>query len=172
MVEVVIGVAILSIVMASITVLTIVSIQANQANVNRLTAYYLAQEGLEGLRNLRDTNWLQNYGWDLNFDVSGIYKIDYQPDGDPPWELTPMTDATQDSTLSLVNDAGKSFYVHDTSAWGGGADSRFSRYLYVEHHDVAEDVCEVMAVVYWDDHGRANSVEVSTLLSDWREGPI
>lgn len=170
MVEVVIGVTVLSIVMASITVLTIVSIQANQANVNKLTAYYLAQEGLEGLRNMRDTNWLQNYAFDNGFEGE-FYKIDYQPGVNSPWVLTPMTDATQDATLDLVNDAGKNFYVHDAATWGGGTESKFSRYLNVRH-DATEDICEVTAVVYWDDHGRSNSVKVSTILSDWREGPI
>jgi len=33
---------------------------------NRLTATYLAQEGIELVRNERDTNWIRNNGWTDN----------------------------------------------------------------------------------------------------------
>jgi len=179
LVEVIIGVAILSIVMSSITVLTIVSIQANQANVNRLTGYYLAQEGVEGLRNLRDSNWLRNYGWDGNsewgsdFGSEGYYKIDYLPGLDPPWKLTfgGTVLANLDSTLYLVNHNGNRFYVHDPSTWTDYETTKFNRHLHVVP-DADEEMLQVTAVVFWDDHGREIEVQVSTRLTDWREGPI
>ncbi|MGB9743398.1 MAG: type IV pilus modification PilV family protein [Minisyncoccales bacterium] len=33
------------------------------ASQNKLTAYYLAQEGIENARNIRDNNWLKGEGW-------------------------------------------------------------------------------------------------------------
>jgi len=33
------------------------------ASQTKLTAYYLAQEGIENVRNIRDNNWLQGNGW-------------------------------------------------------------------------------------------------------------
>jgi prepilin-type N-terminal cleavage/methylation domain-containing protein len=183
LVEVIIGIAILSIVMSSITVLTIISIQANQANVNRLTAYYLAQEGVEGLRNMRDSNWLQNYGWDadsgwgIDFEADGYYKIDYLPGGDPPWELTYGGNDLDvflgsDLMLYLANDGGHVFYVNNTASWSDYSASRYNRYLHITHDVDGEDILEVTAVVFWDDHGNERDVQVSTLLTDWREGPI
>ncbi len=177
LVEVIIGVAILSIVMASITVLTIVSIQANQANVNRLTGYYLAQEGLEGLRNMRDSNWLQNYGWARNagwgidFESDGYYTVDYQPHATQPWVLSQVTDTTVGTELTLVKDSSeKVFYVHDVDISWTELSSKFNRYIEVTH--VSEGILQATAVVFWDDHGRTIEVEVSTELTDWREGPI
>lgn len=63
LVEVLIGMVLLSIVFSAMTALLMTSIRVNQANINSLVAYNLAQEGLEGLRNVRDSHWLQNFGW-------------------------------------------------------------------------------------------------------------
>lgn len=63
LVEVMLGLAMLGIVFLAITTLFISSLRANKANLHSLTAYNLAQEGLELFRNGRDSNWLQNYGW-------------------------------------------------------------------------------------------------------------
>jgi prepilin-type N-terminal cleavage/methylation domain-containing protein len=174
LVEVIIGVAILSIVMASITVLTIVSIQANQANVNRLTAYYLAQEGVEGLRNYRDSNWMQNYTWDKSFSGGTDYKIDYQSLSAPPWELTMLNNIDPDTTLLYLatDEYGRNYYTHQEE----GEASKFHRYLHITRvandDGGEEDIIEVTAIVEWEDHGRELDIQVSSLLTDWREGPI
>jgi hypothetical protein len=33
-------------------------------NQSKLIAYYLGQEGIENIRNIRDTNWLNDRAWD------------------------------------------------------------------------------------------------------------
>ena len=35
------------------------------ASQTKLTAYYLAQEGIENVRNIRDNNWLQGNDWTI-----------------------------------------------------------------------------------------------------------
>ncbi len=37
----------------------------------RLSAAYLAKEGIENIRNTRDTNWLQGNNWDENMESTG-----------------------------------------------------------------------------------------------------
>jgi len=56
----------------------------NQISLNsrltrsKLTAAYLAQEGIEVVRNIRDTNWVENASqWDENISV-GTFGLDYQ----------------------------------------------------------------------------------------------
>ncbi len=42
---------------------------------HRLTAAYLAQEGIENVRNIRDNNWIQKKGWNIgisNTSESGV----------------------------------------------------------------------------------------------------
>src|SRR3989338_2970129 len=84
LVETIMGITILTIVLVATTVLTLTSIQANAANIHRLTAYYLAQEGLEGFRNMRDSNWMQNHVWNegkrffgVDFNMTGYYVLNY-----------------------------------------------------------------------------------------------
>lgn len=61
--EVMVAVAILATVVVAVTSLLVSVKRANTGNSNRLMAYYLAQEGLEGIRNIRDSNWLQGVDW-------------------------------------------------------------------------------------------------------------
>lgn len=61
--EVMIGMMILTVAIVSATNLLIGLISSNQNNLTTLQAYYLAQEGLEAVRNIRDTNWLHNQEW-------------------------------------------------------------------------------------------------------------
>ncbi len=68
--EVMIGITILTIAIVTASSLLMSLIKSNKINVFTLKAYYLAQEGIEGVRNIRDTNWLHN----LDFDSGdGVY---------------------------------------------------------------------------------------------------
>lgn len=48
---------------------------------NRLIAIYLAQEGLEILRNIRDTNWLKDVNWDEGLPAGQNFGVDYTSTG-------------------------------------------------------------------------------------------
>jgi len=61
--EVILAIFILTVaVFASFSLIqqTVVGVSLNQS---KLIAYYLAQEGVENIRNIRDTNWLQGKDW-------------------------------------------------------------------------------------------------------------
>lgn len=162
LVEIILGITVLSIVLVGITVLTLTSIQANAANVHRLTAYYLAQEGVEGFRTMRDSNWMQNYVWNegkvlwgADFSQEGFYVLTYQPDGPAPWALS---------------------YFGANREWAetaGAVEDIFTRTVEVSFPDESnKDLMEVTAVVSWRERSRDTSVEVSTEFTDWREGPL
>lgn len=61
--EVMIGIMILTVAVVSGTNLLVGLVQTNQNNLTTLQAYYFAQEGLEAVRNIRDTNWLHGTDW-------------------------------------------------------------------------------------------------------------
>lgn len=69
--EVLIGIAVLSIAILTVTNLFVSITRGNKANMDDLRAYYLASEGLEAVRNIRDTHWFNNISWtgdkDFNF---------------------------------------------------------------------------------------------------------
>lgn len=61
--EVMIGMMILTVAIVSASNLLTGIIDSNKNNLTTLQAYYLSQEGLEIVRNIRDTNWLHNKDW-------------------------------------------------------------------------------------------------------------
>ena len=66
--EVILAIFILTVaVFASFSLIqqTVVGVSLNQS---KLIAYYLAQEGVENIRNIRDTNRLQGENWDKDID--------------------------------------------------------------------------------------------------------
>lgn len=63
LVETLLGLMILTIAIVAATSLLIGLIQSNKKIVENLQAHYLAQEGLEAVRNIRDTNWMHNLDW-------------------------------------------------------------------------------------------------------------
>jgi len=69
LIEVIIGVMVLTIAIVSATSLLTSVIKTNVSNARHVQAYYLAQEGIEAVRNIRDTNWLHN----LHFNANGVY---------------------------------------------------------------------------------------------------
>ena len=159
------GITVLTIVLVATTVLTLTSIQANAANIHRLTAYYLAQEGLEGFRNMRDSNWMQNHVWNegtrfwgVDFNKEGYYVLNYglaDSGSGSPWTLAYFhsVDEALDADVS--------------------ANGNYRRYLTVEvPKNGDEDLMEVTAKVVWMDRSRERSLEVSTELTDWKEGPL
>lgn len=109
--EVMIGIFVLTVAVVAATNLLISLLTANQANVKSLQAYYLAQEGLEAVRNIRDTNWLHNQNWlqgvepgfwgaDLALPAQGAvnnYEIAWQRNG-----FFQGTDAGSDLEINLL----------------------------------------------------------------------
>jgi len=74
LVEVIISIAILVMVIFASTSLLVSIIRSNANNMNTLIAYGLAQEGLEGVRNMRDSDWLLNANFQADL-----------PDGSKPF---------------------------------------------------------------------------------------
>ena len=81
--EVILAIFILTVaVFASFSLIqqTVVGVSLNQS---KLIAHYLSQEGVENIRNIRDTNWLQGKDW-----LEGI-------PSNPPEEIVTFLDGTQ-----------------------------------------------------------------------------
>lgn len=87
--EVLVSLAVLTMVIVASTNLVVSIIRTNNDNINTLMAYGLAQEGLEGFRNIRDSNWL------LGADFGGEIK------GTVVWELFPTKDEEKTYVIDL-----------------------------------------------------------------------
>lgn len=116
---------------------------------NRLIAAHLAQEGLEVVRNIRDSNW---GNWFSAY-VPGDYRVQYNT---TDIDLLPIYN---NPPLRFRDDA--PFYQYDQ-----GSDSIFRRKIILNRISSVE--AQVIAQVTWTDKGRSYSMEVDSRLWDWR----
>lgn len=141
--------------------LTLISqnIKSQSINEKTMIAYQLAQEGVELIRNFRDTAW--NNGTDFCFsDPDGLGNL--------------IMDYLDDSPTAVVGTAAgdlfldeKGMYLHDSV---GHAPSGFNRLLSVSPVSSERPATQVKVVakVSWEDHGKPYTYSLETQLYDWR----
>lgn len=164
LIETLIAMTLLTVVLTAVTGLILTTLLSNQRNLHSLQALYLAEEGLEAVRYMRDSNWLQNYSWDggsalwnANFDVSGGTSLElFLKEGACP----PCFSFTIDPLESEI-------------AMGNGFTfTRLIRFAPVpDEADPAQfksDTAEVTATVSWEDRGVDREIKLSTYLSNWQ----
>ncbi len=136
---------------------TLVSASINQ---QKLIAYYLAQEGIEIVRNIRDSNWLEKRSvpdipWDdgisedLPIDQSRKYLAAYNES-----ELISFGD----TVLNLDEDG---FYSYSPET-----PTRFKREITITKTDI--DSFKVSVKIQWSERGRTHNVEVVDHLYNWK----
>lgn len=156
LIEVVMAITLITIVMTAVYGLVISIITANQRNIHSLQASALAAEGLEVVRFMRDSNWLQNYEWDKGGAAGGFN-----------FEVDSSTHTTEE------------FYLEESTSspyWSLSAaaisDGMFTRKISISEVDpdaVDSQVYEVLSTVSWKERGVDRNVEVSTFLTDWHD---
>ncbi len=160
LIEVVIGIAVITLVITAAAEVTRSSIVMGSITNNELIAHNHAEEGLEIVRNMRDSNWMQNKKWDTDLD-DGEYVIVFTtpenrlPDtAQAPWTLLKL-----DAALQNTND-------------------RFRPIIKLEHitsgeGDSALTSLKVTSTVTYSERRTPNKViSFDTILTDWKQGPI
>lgn len=121
---------------------------------SKLTATYLAQEGVEVVRNIRDTNWLEDRTTATSWD-DGII-----PTGD--WEADFLTqNLTQVYSASYLNIDGNGFY-----SYFAGTPTNFKRKITITKPSA--DIIGVSVEVFFDERGNTHSVTAQENLYNWR----
>ncbi len=125
---------------------------------DQLTASYLAQEGIEVVRNIRDSNWLEQRTnpaifWDDGISIAEGYNLDYQSASFP------------DISCSL---GAEGFLKFDGNFYNcsTGQESKFKRKITVEKPQA--DKMTVSVEVSWLERGRPHQVTAQTNLYNWR----
>lgn len=146
--------------MALLGVVSLISqnIKVQNINKNNLIASSLAQEGIELVRNTRDTNWLSGDDFDNSLS-DGTYRVDYRSNNP-----IPTTDISQNK-LYLKD----GFYIHDNGGETGLTATVFSRQIVVDSlAGYKGKPLQVRSIVSWTDHNKPYRYELQTLLFDWR----
>lgn len=138
LIEVVISVSVVSILLTAVYGLIITTINTNQRNLHTFQATMLANEGLEVVRYMRDSNWLQNYSWNKGLEAGTINLSEI--DRSPFWETSVQAEVIDIYTREIE--------LKEVENYGG--------------------VVEVIARVTWDESGKERDITLSTYLSDWQ----
>ncbi len=146
---------IVSLAMIGVANLAVQSIQAQTINRGSIIAYQLAQEGIEIVRQIRDTNWMQGNNWKDGLD-SGSYCVDY---------LSPVlrvASSLNDCPLYFTDD---NWYYSPALAASNSKRSNFKRLVSI---DAATSSASVRATITWNDRNNVFTYEVETELYDWK----
>jgi type II secretory pathway pseudopilin PulG len=161
LIETLIAITLVMVVITATTGLILSTLLSNQRNIHSVQAAFLAQESLEALRFMRDSNWLQNYAWD---------------GGTPLWGGDfALSDGEEVELLLKEEDcppcfAFTSFTEQATVKLGGNEYIRSVLFKTVldEEGNRLPGTVEVIAKVAWQERGETRSIEVSTYLSNWQ----
>jgi prepilin-type N-terminal cleavage/methylation domain-containing protein len=130
---------------------------------NRLMAAYLAQEGIEIIRNIKDTNLLEGLTdplvlWDEGI-VRGNYEMQYSDVQGTAPIFSQCSGYCDKFTvmLPLVRDG--LFYNYDS-----GTDTKFRRKVAIE---LGIDVLNVSATVYWQEGSKIKEFTVWDKFYNW-----
>ena len=114
----------------------------------RITAIYLAQEGMEIVRNIRDTNWLEEEDW-----RKGLGDGQWQADFTHQQGLNPY-----DGRFLNIDERG--FY-----SYFSGHPTKFQRKIILTSPGL--NILNVRVEVYWTERGRPYSLSVQGNLYNW-----
>jgi len=120
---------------------------------SKLTAAYLAQEGVEIVKNIRDTNWLEREGWNNGL-AEGDWRADYND-----LDLLPYGG----NFLNFETASG--FYGYDS-----GNPTKFKRKITIDPNidPNGNDILEVTILVEWTEKGKTHQITVREDLYNWQ----
>jgi prepilin-type N-terminal cleavage/methylation domain-containing protein len=157
LVEVIVVLFIVSMGLVGILSLIVQNIQSQSYDTNNLIANHLAQEGIELVRKVRDSNWRasQTFNTNLATAVGQTYQyyMDYR-------DATPQIHSAAPD-LVLKQDT-NGFYLDANRT---GTSTVFSRLITAQLLDAKS--LQVTCTVSWSDHKHSFSYVLQTLLYDW-----
>lgn len=150
LIETLVGIVILAgVLLGPVTFLSTSFTRSNIAE-EKLSALYLAEEGIELIRHIRENNVLAEVPWDQGLST-GSYEIDF------------------DSGLTPYSSPGTKFlYDAATGAYSYNAGTQTSFIRQITISKPASDQMRIVSVVTWTDRqGISHSVQVEETMYNW-----
>lgn len=152
--ETIIAIAVISLVITAAAQLVQSSTRIGGQSMKEFIAYHLAEEGLEVVRNLRDTNWLSNVKWRKGLE-DGLYVID---------ENSAFSGINEKWTLRKINsqDQVPEIVLNENE--------KFKRTIEIKTED--ETRILVKSNVNFIVSLKTKSASIETILTNWKKGPL
>jgi len=122
-------------------------IRVTSSASQRLTAAYLAQEGIELIRNVRDTNWIRDLDWNAGL-ATGDWEVDYND-----FSLS----AYANRNLKINNN----LYNYDS-----GTNTIYKRKITLSNNGA--DSLKILSEISWTYGGISQSLSAEENIYDWK----
>ena len=150
--------------------LTVVSLSVSSISKQRVVALNLAREGIEIVRAIRDTGWLQNdQCWNAENDFCGLkngsWIVDYNTIG-----LVEDVNKTSPDNLDNINNCSNcQLKIDEDNLYNisTGSPTPFKRMITISKGDFGEEK-KVVSQVQWQEHNHSHSIELEVRLTNWR----
>ena len=124
----------------------------------RLTAVYLAQEGQEIVRNIRDSNYIDGKNWKFGLsNCKNGCQADYKAGTDSESNSNKLKNYSDDNFLILNADG---FYGYEE-----GIKTIFKRKITIDN--ISNSSLKVDVLVMWDYQGKSFEFKTESYLYDW-----
>jgi hypothetical protein len=170
--EVILAITVLTLAVGGSFILISQTIASVSLAQSKLIASYLAQEGIEMAKNIRDTNWLKIQPWDQNLNEGACWEGDYQtgaPPDYPSFVSCPYPYQYDDLRFLGVDEDG--FYSYSYLL---GNESIFKRKIVISDKvdlddppDGEPDKLKVSVEILWEERGKSHSLIAQEYLYNW-----
>lgn len=125
---------------------------------SRLTAVYLAKEGMEIVKNVRDNNFINDENWDNDINIcSSGCQADYKAGTASETSVNKIKNYNANQFLMMNSDG---FYGYDS-----GIASKFKRKITITSQ--GSNALKVVTQVFWNYNGKDISFETTGYLYNW-----
>lgn len=128
---------------------------------SRLTAAYLIQEGIEIVRNIRDTNWLEHITDPANTWDEGLTGCSTGCTADYAYTASKDPNLLAIPADNFLNIDGNGFY-----SYSAGTATKFKRKITIDTS--APDILKVKVEVTWQEKGKSYQYSAQENLYNWR----
>ncbi len=148
LIEIIIAISVMTIGIVGSYAVVPMMVRNQAVNLDEFTASQLAHEGMEIVRNFRDTNWLADLNWETGLlACSSGCEIDYNDTAFQSYQARP-----------LKVDTTNGFYNYES-----GNDSKFKRKIILQ---TGTSTLNVKVQVLWN--GKGSPFEAEENFYDWR----
>ncbi|MEK9129808.1 MAG: prepilin-type N-terminal cleavage/methylation domain-containing protein [Patescibacteria group bacterium] len=157
-IETVVALSIITIGILGILSLFTQTVSNSELGVNQEIATNLAQEGVEIIRNQRDSNWItEKEEWDDGISEIGYYQVNFKDNN--TWEIKKLGIDSTFQPFYLKNDE---IYTHDAT----GKITIFSRQIAIKNDE--KDILKITSTVQWTERGKTQSIILKDNLYNWQ----
>jgi prepilin-type N-terminal cleavage/methylation domain-containing protein len=165
LVEILISILVISIGVVGAYIAIQRGIGAIDFSYSRLEAANLAQEGVEIVKNIRDTNLLERRTatttpWSEGL-ADGNYEVQYSDSSQEDPSLSPCPGICDYNNLHFLKKTDGGFYNYNS-----GTPTKFKRKVYLEK--VGDDKIKIYVTVYWKRAGNIYSVLLRDDIYNWQ----